>query len=83
MPLTPDTARLIRLSVSSLIAGAIGVGSNLMSALNASGEIPRGALVIAILTGAMLCLKDIQSYLALPPVVGIVASDPALDERKR
>jgi hypothetical protein len=76
MALAPDTARLIRLCVSSLIAGAIGIGSNIMSAINASGEVPRGALVIAIITGVMLSLKDIQAYLSTAPVVGMPPSEP-------
>lgn len=69
MPLNPDTARLIRLCVSSLITGAIGIGSNILSAINASGDVPRGALIIAIISGSILALKDIGSYLAAPPTL--------------
>ncbi len=79
MPLDTDTARLVRLCVSSLITGAIGVGSNIMSSINAGGEVPRGALVIAIISGSILALKDIGSYLATPPVVGVAPLVPMVD----
>ena len=72
MPLNPDTARLIRLCVSSMIAGAIGIGSNILSSINASGEVPRGALIIAVISGSILALKDVGSYLALPPTLPAV-----------
>ena len=76
MALDPETARLIRLCLSSLITGAIGIGSNILSAINASGDIPRGALIIAIISGSILALKDVSSYLSTAPVVGIPSSLP-------
>ena len=65
--MSPDTARLVRMALSSLVAGAMGVGSNLLSAMNASGDIPKGALTISLITGGLLMCKDVNAYLAQPP----------------
>ena len=65
--MTPDTARLVRMCLSSLVAGAMGVGSNLLSAMAGTGEVPKGAITIAVITGGLLAAKDLQSYLATPP----------------
>ena len=78
MQLCPDTARLLRLILSSLVAAAMGIGSNLLSTLNASPslDLPPRAILIAVITGLLLFCKDIQSYLATPPVVGMPTSVP-------
>ena len=65
--MTPATARLIRMLISSLVAGLMGVGSNVLTAMTSTGEVPKGALTIAIITGGMLMLKDLQAYLSQPP----------------
>lgn len=65
--MSPSTARICRMLISSLVAGMIGVGSNLLTAINAQGDISRGALTVAIVTGVILSLKDVQAYLAQPP----------------
>jgi hypothetical protein len=67
---TPDTARLIRMCLSSLIAGAMGVGSTLLASMQGDGHIPPGALLIALITGGLLCGKDLQSYLSQAPGQG-------------
>lgn len=67
MALTVEGKRFARLIVSALIAGAIGVGSNLLTAVSATGEIQRGSLLLAVITGALLTLKDVQAYLSTPP----------------
>lgn len=65
--LSPQAARMCRMLCSAVIAGAMGVGSNLLTAINASGEVQKGSLTVAIITGIMLTLKDIQAYLSQPP----------------
>lgn len=67
MQWTSGRARFARMVISSLVAGLLGIGSNLLTALNASGTIPKGTLLIALITGGMLTLKDIQAYLSTPP----------------
>ena len=64
-----ETARLVRMVISSVVAGMIGIGSNLLTALNANtqGEISKGTITVAVVTGAILMLKDIQAYLSQPP----------------
>lgn len=66
MTLSPDGARLIRMIISALVAGGLGIGSNLLTAVTSSGTIPKGALTVALITGGMLMLKDIQAYLSQP-----------------
>ena len=65
-----ETRLLIRMILSAFIAGVIGVGTNLLSAINASGELPKGALLIALLSGGVLVAKDIQAILSQPPRMG-------------
>jgi len=67
MRLTPGAARAIRMALSSVVAGAIGIGSNLLTALQAQGTITRATLLVAVLTGTLMVLKDLGAYLAVPP----------------
>ena len=67
MPWTPGTARVVRMIISALVAGGLGVGSNLLTAMTSNGTIPKSALIVALITGGMLCLKDVQAYLSQPP----------------
>src|SRR5438105_3130456 len=66
--LQPNTARLLRMLISACVAGAMGVGSNLLTAINAQGDISKGALTVAVITGVLLALKDVQAYLAQGPI---------------
>jgi predicted glycosyltransferase len=54
--------------VSSLMAGIIGVGSNLLTAVTAAGEVPPGAKKVAIVTGVIMVAKDVQAYLSQAPI---------------
>lgn len=67
MTLSPGAARTIRMLISAIIAGVMGVGSNILTAINSSGQLQQGALTVAIITGLLLTLKDIQAYLSQPP----------------
>lgn len=63
----PNTARFIRMLISAMIAGVIGAGGVILTAINAQGEVSRGTQTVAIITGLILAFKDVQAYLAQPP----------------
>jgi predicted glycosyltransferase len=55
------------MTLSALMAGIIGVGSNLLAAATAAGEVTPGARKVAIVTGVIMVAKDIQAYLSQAP----------------
>lgn len=65
--LTVDRKRLIRMLCSAVVTGASAAGSNLLTAAGTSGEIPRGAVTIACISGVVFALNDIKSYFSSPP----------------
>ena len=67
MALTPAGARMIRMVISALVAGGLGVGSNILTAMSNGGTVSKEALTVAIITGLMLTLKDVQAYLSQSP----------------
>ena len=64
---TPASARMIRMVISALVAGGLGVGSNILTAMSNGGTVSKEALTVAIITGVMLTLKDVQAYLSQSP----------------
>jgi hypothetical protein len=64
------------MTLSALMAGIIGVGSNLLAAATAAGEVTPGARKVAIVTGVIMVAKDIQAYLSNSPMQGSPATPP-------
>jgi hypothetical protein len=56
------------MTISAVMAGIIGVGSNLLAAATAAGEVTPGAKKVAIVTGIIMVAKDIQAYLSNSPI---------------
>ena len=65
--MTDNMRRSIRLVVSALVAGTITTVTSLLSTINASGTVQKGALGIAVLGGALVLLQNVQSSLSEPP----------------
>jgi hypothetical protein len=65
--MTDGTRKTIRLVVSAFMTGIVGAGTNVLTAVTSSGEIPKSALVIASIAGIVLTAKNIESSLSEPP----------------
>jgi len=68
--------RTIRMIISALIAGMMGAGAIVLGNMTAEGALKPGAEIIALVTGVMLALKDVQAYLSNSPVT-VEPSDTA------
>lgn len=62
-----ETNRFIRMVFSALLAGAMAAGSNLLTGINADGNISQGTLTVALISGGILAIKDLVAFLAVPP----------------
>ena len=60
---------MLRLTLNAIVNGSIGVVGLLVTQLASGQELTRTMLVGAGLTGLLVALKDIHSFLQSPPKV--------------
>lgn len=67
--MNPNTARILRMFLSSLVAGIMGAGGILLSSMTETGATKPGTWLIAGVSFAMFVAKDIQSSLSTAPTI--------------
>lgn len=62
-----QTRRVLRLLVSSFVAGVIAAGGVILGSVSAEGQVKPGTWLIAGVMGITALCKDLQSSLSEPP----------------